>query len=147
MSVEIKNLDKINSNLEELSERAECEKIKNEIANFLSFSIKSRTAEGYDVNGNSFEGYSPKYKLFREEKGLPTYLVDLFFSGHMMSAMTYEVSKDEIRLFFQSTSDKKGVKNSDKAFYVNEKREFFSLNLEEIKEAVSMYEKYITEGF
>lgn len=145
MSVEIKNLDLINSSLKKLSGKINDKEIKNKIANFFLTTIKERTLKGYDVSGEAFEEYSPRYSLFRQKKGLPTYLVDLFFTGSMMASMTYEVNEASIRLFFQPTKDRKGVFNSLKAYWLNQKREFFSLSNDDISNAVNLYEKYIKE--
>lgn len=145
MSVEVKGLNKLKKSLSNLHDHCDDEEIKNEIANFLLLTIKSRTAKGYDSEGEAFEEYSKAYSLFRQAKGLSVYLVDLFFSGSMMSAMTYEIAEDSIRLFFQNTKDKKEVSNSEKAFWLSKKRDFFSLNFDEILEARNIYEDYLTE--
>ena len=121
--------------------------ILNKLALFFMAEIKTRTLKGYDVDGSAFAEYSPKYAFVRQEKGLPTYIVDLFFTGSMMSAMTYKVNKKGIHLFFQDTVDKNNVRNPEKAFYLNKKRKFLKLNADEINEAGQMYENYLKEVF
>jgi len=145
MTVEIKNLGSVKLSLKKLSDEIVDKKILNKIGNFLMTSIKERTLKGYDVSGDAFEEYTPRYALFRHKKGLPTNLVDLFFTGSMMSSMTYSVDEDSVRIFFQPTKDKKGVSNPAKAYWLNQNREFFSLNPDELSDAVTLYEDYIEE--
>ena len=146
MPVEIRNLNLLARHLNDLSRRAGHKRIKNKMANFLMTKIKERTLKGYDVHGDAFEEYSPKYELFRQKKGLPTYIVDLFFTGSMMASMTYEVGESSIRLFFQPTKDKTGESNPAKAYWLHQDREFFSLSFDEISEMTRIYEAYIEGG-
>ena len=143
MSIEIKNFDSVKEGMEKLSGQIFDKEIQNKIANFFMTRVKDRTSKGYDVHGQAFKEYSPQYALFRHEKGLPTYIVDLFFSGSMMSSMTYEITNDTIRLFFQPTKDRKGVSNSSKAYWLHQDREFFALSLDDIAEARNLYKEYI----
>lgn len=143
MSIEIKNYEPVRLYIEELSNKIIDDKVKNKIGNFLMMKIKERTLKGYDVNGEVFEDYSPKYSLLRRDKGLSTYLVDLFFTGSMFASMTYTTDNDQIRLFFSPTSDKKEVSNPSKAYWLNQKREFFSINSEEIAEVIDLYENHV----
>ena len=145
MPVEVKNLDKTISYLGKLPADFVHDKIKNKIGNFLMTKIKQRTLKGNDVHGSPFEDYHPKYAMVRKKKGLPTDIVDLFFTGSMMSSMTYTVQETSVRLFFQPTKDKKGVSNPAKAYWLHQHREFFSLSLEDITEVNNLYENYIAE--
>jgi len=145
MPVEIKNINKIVARLKTINRRANHKKIRNKIANFLMVAIKDRTLKGEDFKGEKFIPYSVPYAKIRDKKGLPTGIVDLFFTGSMMSSMTYETSEQSIKLFFQSTRDKNNIVNAEKAFYLDENRNFFSLNVQDIKNIVFMYENYVLE--
>lgn len=118
-------------------------KLMAEIATFLITSIKLRTARGEDVAGQMFEPYSAKYSMFRSKKGHPVDKVSLFFTGSMMSSMDYTATKKKAFLFFQNTEDKFGSKNPLKAYYLNEKREFFAISEEDQREVENMVDDYI----
>lgn len=115
-----------------------------EIGLFLITKIQVRTAEGRDAEGAPFRPYSRQYRLFRESKGRSGSKVNLFFTGSMMSAMTYDVRGDDtVRLFFQNTSDPSGTKNPLKAAALNEDRRFFAINEEERLGALNLIEGHI----
>lgn len=126
-----------------------------EIGHFLQFSILARTGKGIDVEGGNFHTYAPyskSWKKVREREGLPTDHVDLFFGGSMLSALTYETTKDSVRLFFMNTphvpkkgrKGKSGLTNPEVAYYNNEVREFFAISLSEEKKILKMAEDYLT---
>lgn len=109
-------------------------RVMSRIGNFVMTEIKQRTSEGLDVNEDLFKDYTEGHKKTRAAKGLPTHIVDLFFHGTMMNAMTFDADDDSVRVFFQPTVGKDAggypseVKSPAKAFYLNEKREFFALS-------------------
>lgn len=109
-------------------------RVMSRIGNFVMNEIKSRTSEGLDVDLNPFKAYTTGHRKTRAAKGLPTNIVDLFFHGTMMNAMTFEAADDQVRLFFQPTvgKDARGklsdIRSPAKAYYLNEKREFFALS-------------------
>lgn len=144
-SVDIKNLDVIVKKFGSLILGVtDTTGLMGEIGNYLSTAILMRTSEGKDVEGVLFEPYSTSYRRTREKKGLPTDAVDLFFSGQMLNSLTYEQTKDQVKLFFMNTprgGDK--ASNPEIAFYNNEIREFFGISSEEQEEVVSMVEDYI----
>ena len=109
-------------------------RLMGDVGFFVMTRIKQRTAKGLDVGGSPFDPYSAKYAFFRESKGRPVDKVDLFFTGSMMSAMTLEASETMVRIFFMPSNDRKGSSNPAKAFYLNQKREFFSLSPQDQKE-------------
>jgi hypothetical protein len=82
----------------------------------------------------------------RSKKGLPTDTVDLFFSGAMHGAITYKVNHlaAEARVYVSHVSDSKGVKNSAKAFYLNDKREFFGISASDAKEVTKLVQSWIS---
>lgn len=114
-----------------------------EIGTFLVTNIKLRTAKGIDASGRSFEPYTPKYKFFRQKKGLQTEKVDLFFTGSMISSMTYKATDKVASVYFLNTSDKSGAKNPNKAAWLNEKREFFALSNSDIDEIEEIVDDFI----
>ena len=111
--------------------------VMGEIGLFLITKIQIRTAEGKDVNGMPFEPYSPGYRLIRAAAGRSASKVNLFWTGSMMSSMTYEVKGDDtVRLFFQNTSDPSGARNPLKAYAQQQHRDFFSISEEERQGAI-----------
>lgn len=119
------------------------EELLEELANFAMFKIKKRTSAGKDVDGQFFQPYTDKYKLFRQKNKRPTNKVDLFFTGSMLSAMTSEIELGEAILYFLNTEDKFGGKNPLKAFYLNQNRNFFALSNEDIQGLVNIVEDFI----
>lgn len=115
-----------------------------EIAQFSMTQIKKRTLAGKDADNHLFEPYSDKYALFRREKGRPTGKVDLFFSGSMLGAMTSDVDSREIRIYFMNTSDSKNSRNSLKAFFLNQRRNFFALSENDVRGIIEIIEEYLS---
>jgi phage gpG-like protein len=113
-----------------------------EIGMFMQLRIKERTAEGKDVDGTLFEPYSPAYKVFRQKKGHPVNKVNLFFTGSMMSSMTFRTGGNEVELYFLNTSDPSGARNPQKAFFLNEDRTFFSLSEQDVEDIVEIVNDY-----
>lgn len=144
-SVDIKNLDVITKKFGNLIlGLTDTTSLMGEIGSYLIASILMRTSEGKDVEGIAFEPYSVSYEKTRENKGLPTDTVDLFFSGQMLSSLTYDATRDQVELFFANTPRKgSDASNPEIAYYNNEIREFFGISAEEHKEIVSMVEDYI----
>jgi len=116
-----------------------------EVGNFIIASILQRTSEGKDYKGRLFKPYTPRYRMFREEKGLPTDKVDLMVSGSMLSAMTFKTSNDRVSVFFQNTSDRNDVKNPLKAFSLNRTRKFFALSSEDIRSIAEIFRRRLQE--
>lgn len=143
MSITTQGLTQTQLKFKKLKDQVIHKQILDEIGNFVIFNIQDRTADGKDVDGQPFTPYSKSYKMIREEKGLPSGKVDLFFTGSMMSAMTYVVKPNSVKIFFQSTQDKKGSSNVDKAYYLNENRKFFSISYDQKIQIVNLYNKYI----
>jgi hypothetical protein len=117
-----------------------------EIGMFLMTRIKTRTAAGVDVNGSEFKPYSAPYAFFRQQKGRPIDKVDLFFTGSMLSSMTYTATADQTRIFFSPTQDRSGMSNPSKAFWLNQKREFFGISEEDRKQIGTLVLDSLHEG-
>lgn len=118
------------------------------VGNLLMTKIKERTAEGRDVEGKYFKGYSDQYAFFRKKKGLPTAKVDLFFTGSMMNSMTFSVNpiQSEVRIYFSPGTDKKGQSNPAKAYWNQQRRNFFGVAKEDRAEAGRIYRRQLVEG-
>lgn len=114
-----------------------------ELAQFAMFRIKKRTSAGKEVDGNFFQPYSDRYKLFRQKHGRPINKVDLFFTGSLLSAMTSHIETGGVRLYFLNTEDKFGGKNPIKAYYLNQNRNFFALSNEDIRGLRRIVEEFI----
>ena len=120
------------------------------IANFIQFSIKQRTAKGYDVDGEAFAPYSKMTKRIREAEGRGTYLVDLNFTGSMLASMTHTAQDDYAEIFFMPSYDRDGEYNPEKAFFLDQgrsetnlpQREFFDVSTYELEKIMDLYEKY-----
>jgi len=112
-----------------------------EIGEYIKTQIKLRTSDGVDYEGNAFEPYSLKYKLFRKKKEYPVNKVDLFYSGSMMGSMTYTATPDSVRVFFApgTDEDEDKVQNASKAFWLNENREFFMYSQKDLDKVIDMY--------
>jgi hypothetical protein len=113
------------------------------IGAFVKFRIDERTARGVDVEGSAFRPYSPRYKLFRKKEGHPTSKVNLFFSGSMLSALTFSAKGDVAKVFFLPSQDPSGTSNPLKAFYLNKTRRFFAMSAEDIDLITRMVNKHI----
>lgn len=120
--------------------------LMSEVGNVVITNIKKRTMKGVDFKEHKFKEYSPKYKFIREGKGLPANIVDLFFTGSMMSSMTFEAKTDEVRIFFMPTRDKKGSANPEKAFYLDQKRKFFEISKKDEDEIIGLVENTIDKA-
>jgi len=114
-----------------------------EIGEFIRFRIQARTAEGKDVKGNLFAPYSPQYRLFREKTGHPVNKVNLFYTGSMMGSMAVAETSNQARVYFLNTQGPGSkARNPEKAYYLNQKREFFALSAEDIRGIIDIMEDY-----
>jgi len=109
-----------------------------EIGAFMTTSIAYRTSQGEDMYGDEFDEYSEKYAKKRADIGLPVNIVDLFYTGSMMGSLTWDASDEKVEVFFMPGTDKSGVENSLKAYYLNVKREFFGISDVEREEILDL---------
>lgn len=116
--------------------------LMSEIGMFGMRAIKKRTLLGKEVEGIAFKPYSPQYAKQRAKEGFPIRPVDLSKTGSMLSAMTYDVGKNYVDIFFMNTTDPTGARNPAKAFYLNEDREFFALSEAETKKIQKIVNAY-----
>lgn len=117
-----------------------------EIGEMVIARILNRTMKGIDVNNTAFKPYSPKYAAFREELGLPVSKVDLKVTGMMLSAMTYQANRDEIRIFFQNITDSSDTSIPMKAYFLDEERNFFAMNEKDREKALLVVDSYFKKA-
>jgi len=148
-SLRIEGLNRLIAQVERTAGNIVNEELMNEIGFFLSASILQRNAEGVDVEERRFEPYSPKYKLFRLKHNHPVNIVNLFFSGSMASSLTHTAFRDRVEVYFMPTYGKtpsgkpSKVSNPEKAFFLNEKREFFGVSAEEENTIWEMIQEHL----
>ena len=143
-SINLSGITEVQEFLNRLNGDIFSKSLMGEIGAFISFTIKKRTMEGVDVDGSLFAPYSPSYALFRREKGRST-KVNLFFTGSMLSSMTWSSNKNEVRVYFLNTSDSSGSSNPKKAFFLNQSRNFFALSEDDIDKVVETIENYYAD--
>jgi len=108
VSIDIRGIKSLENVLERVGGGISTTRLMGEIGTFLMTNIKLRTAKGIDVDGDTFIPYSPSYALFRKKMGHPIGKVSLFFTGSMMSSMTYKATSNTAKLYFLNTKDKFG---------------------------------------
>lgn len=150
-SLHIKGLNSLIAHFDRASGGLVDKELMGEIGTYLANAILGRTAVGEDAKGNPFEPYSPKYALFRQKTGYPTNVVDLFYSGSMLSSLTHEAFEKRVELFFMNThgvgrdGKQRKASNAEIAFHLNEKREFFAVSSEEEEQIFQMVQNHIQE--
>ena len=100
LEIKTNGIDKIIKNLEHLEADLFTDDDLLELAQRVHTNILTRTADGKDADGMPFSPYSPSWAKIRKEKGRPTEKVDLFFSGHMLGAITSKIQKKGTALLF-----------------------------------------------
>lgn len=143
--ITIRGLDKVQAGFRSIANFEGSNLLMKDLGNEARRLILDRTSRGKDVDGDPFDPYSKSYNRTRAKKGLPTEIVDLFFRGTMLSALTYTAGELEVKLFFLSTFDSEGVRNDAKAYYNNERREFFALSATDIEKLTSQARDYVSE--
>lgn len=119
-------------------------RLMGQIGDLVNTRIKERTAKGIGADNEFFAPYSKGYKRLREKEGRPVEKVDLNFTGSMFSSMTHIAKNDQVTSFFMSTVDRFGARNSEKAFFNQELRNFFAINAEDVVEIETVIKKYIS---
>jgi hypothetical protein len=116
-----------------------------QIGAFVNLRIEERTARGVDKDDKHFTPYSAKYAKERSEAGHATSKPNLFFTGSMFSALTYNADKYKVTSYFMNTVDQFDARNSEKAFFNNETRPFFGLNDLDINEIEAIVSKHLNK--
>jgi hypothetical protein len=152
-SIRVEGLNRLIAQVNRVAGNVVNEELMGEIGTFIATSILQRTAKGQDVEGKNFEPYSPKYKLFRMKTGHKHNIVNLFYSGSMFIALTHTAFKDRVEVFFMNTYGKtpsgkaSTVSNPQKAFFLNEKREFFAISADEENAIWEMIQAHLRRLF
>jgi hypothetical protein len=141
--IEIRGLTGLIQRFGQAEENVFSKSLMSEIATRVIFWIQRRTSSGVDATGRRFKPYTPQYKLFREKRGRSGDTVNLFFTGSMMSSMTFSATDRESKVFFQSTTDRSGTSNPLKAFALNKDRLFFALSTQEQEEINEMVSEHM----
>lgn len=118
-------------------------KLLEEIGHFVDVRIQDRTLIGEDADGKFMGGYSESYELIRENKGLQSDHVDLFFTGSMYASLTHKIDENKVTSFFMPTKDKKGMSNPEKAFYNDQRFNFFALTNEDVQDVFKLVDDHI----
>lgn len=95
--------------------------------------ILDRTRKGQGIDG-IFKPYTPKYALFRKEKGRGT-SVDLNFTGAMLGSMTALKNRGYAEIKFTRATESK------KAYFNNQRRPFFGFNRTERSKLVAFMKR------
>ena len=140
--VEIRGLRGLKDKVDKISDSIFSKRLMSEIGIFAQTAIKTRTLTGKDADGADFAPYTPKYAVFRKLKGRPINKVDLDFTGSMLASMDIDPTENQLDIFFQNTEDEFGGKNPIKAFFLNQKRNFFALSNDDINTIMKIVEQY-----
>jgi hypothetical protein len=142
--IQIVGFEKAQKRLASVGRSLYSREMLNELGQFGMTAIKTRTVQGRDVDGKPFKPYSEGYRLFRIKKGRPVNKVNLTFTGSMLGSMTYDIGKNFVRIYFLNTSsDVSEVKNSQKAFFLNQDRNFFALSEQDKKRMSAIVRRFI----
>lgn len=136
-SVKIVGLKRLTAKLARMGKDIGNVRLMGQVGAFINLQIKARTAKGVDVDGRPFDGYTPAYRKRRQDAGHPA-RVNLFFTGSMFGALTYDAEKYQVTSFFMNTVDKFGGRNPEKAFFNDQLRPFFGLSQLDIAEIEDM---------
>lgn len=145
--VEVKGLRELSIKLDDVAQAvASNRRLMGQVGAFVELQILTRTAKGQDVDEVPFAPYSAGYSKRRAKDGRPVDTVDLFFTGSMLSALTYDAHDDLVTLFFMDTDDRFGMKNPEKAYYNQQLRNFFSLSAKDVAKVQDMVSKYVQKA-
>jgi len=119
-------------------------RLMGQLGELVKLRIKERTAKGVGADDKKFPPYSPGYKRWRGNvMKRPTDFVDLNLTGSMLSAMTQDATNNRVTVFFMDTVDRFGGRNPEKAFFNQERRNFFAINANDVAEVETMVRDYL----
>jgi len=120
--------------------------VLNEMGEYLTTAIRYRTLAGKEIGGQPFAPYTERYRKFRLASGRSG-TPNLFFTGSMLNSMTYvsSLARDEVKVFFMEGTDRSGMSNPAKAFYLQNKRPFFGASAEDISKINEIYREHVRE--
>ena len=138
--VVIQGEERLRRRFERLLRGISAGEVLNDIGLYLTMSIKRRTQEDHlDISGRAFKPYTPKYALWRTKRGYGTN-VDLTRTGSLMNSLTHEAYSDRVKIFFMPGTDKSGMSNPAKAFYLQDQRKFFGYTNEDVTKIMEIYQ-------
>lgn len=145
-NIEVQGEERIRRRVERLLTGISARRVLDDIGLYLSTSIKRRTQiEHEDIAGRAFKAYTPKYLLWRTKHGYESN-VDLTRTGSMFNSLTHQTFSDQVKIFFMSGTDKKGVSNPAKAFYLQDDRKFFGYTNADVTAIMNLYNVNIGEA-
>lgn len=119
------------------------------IGQYVEDRVKVSTAMHKDAEGTIFKEYSKPYKKVREKAGLPFGNVDLFWTGSMLSSLTNVPQDNIVRLYFMDTTDKFGMRNPKKAYFIqtrpNKERKFFAISMKDVAAIEKIVQTYVNK--
>lgn len=142
MDLVLSGIHGIKGRVKKLEKTIFAKQMMGDIGMFLMYAIKTRTIAGEDVYGISFKPYHPLYAKERVKSGYKAKPVDLTRTGSMLSAMNEDATPTQVEVNFMNTRDPSGGSNPEKAFFLNEDREFFAISEEETKQIMLIVDKY-----
>ena len=116
-----------------------------ELGNFMDVRVQTRTLKGKNANEGQMGEYSPWAKKARDALGLQTDHIDLFFTGSMFAAQTHKVAGNDVTSFFESTKDRKGNDNPEKAARLDSRFNFFSLSANDADAILDKIKRHVSE--
>lgn len=143
-SVQIVGLKRLTAKLARMGKDIGSVRVMGQVGALINLRIKERTARGVDIDGKPFDPYTPAYRKKRTDEGHAGNTPNLFFTGSMFSALTYDADKYQVISYFMNTVDKFGGRNPEKAFFNDEIRPFFGLNESDINEIEALVKDHIT---
>jgi hypothetical protein len=144
-SVKVIGVEKLRRKFAHISRDLVSTEVLHELGNYLTTSIEMRTLAGKEIEGDPFEPYSPRYRLFRQRTGHPT-TPNLKYTGGMLNALTYDVQaqKEQVKVFFmEGGTPGTDVSHAAKAFYLQDKRPFFGASLYDIEKLNEIYQDHV----
>jgi len=142
MDLVLTGLHGIKGRLKKIEHSIFAKQMMGDIGMFVMNAIKTRTLAGDDVHGIKFTPYNPLYAKERQKSGYQANHVDLTRTGSMLSAMNEEATSKQVEISFMNTNDPDGGSNPQKAFFLNEDREFFAISALETKQIMLIVDTY-----
>jgi phage gpG-like protein len=144
-AIQIIGLEKLTIKLARMGKDIGSVRLMGQVGALVNLRIKMRTARGIDVKGRPFKSYTPEYRKRRSKEGHPVNNPNLFFTGSMFSALTYDAEKYQVTSYFMNTVDKFGGRNPAKAFFNDEIRPFFGLSEIDISEVEALVQDHLKQ--
>jgi len=144
----ITGVNELIASLEEMIRTVPSKQVMGEIGSYLRYAMVARSQRGENVRGQPFDSYSPGHARTRRKAGYQTAFVDLTMTGALWNALTFEAERDLMRLFFANVSDKTGMNVPEKAYYLDDMKnfEYFGISDKEEAAILDIAEKMVLEA-